>query len=64
MEIATRGGLTAVRHEAPVVSTHPLPGEQITRIEIIGSAVVLAGLILSVSAGSCRDLSRQIWARY
>jgi O-acetylserine/cysteine efflux transporter len=46
-----------------ILSTHLLLGEQITRIEIIGSSLVLAGLILNVSAGSFGGLSRQIWAR-
>jgi O-acetylserine/cysteine efflux transporter len=46
-----------------ILSTHLLLGEQITRIEIVGSGLVLAGLILSVSAASFGGLRRQVWAR-
>lgn len=46
-----------------ILSTHTLLGEQITRIEIVGSGLVLAGLILNVSAASLGGLSRQVWAR-
>jgi O-acetylserine/cysteine efflux transporter len=46
-----------------ILSTHLLLGEQITRIEIIGSGLVLAGLILNVSAGSFGGPGRQILAR-
>jgi len=46
-----------------ILSTHLLLGEQITRIEIVGSGLVLAGLILNVSAASLGGLRRQVWVR-
>jgi O-acetylserine/cysteine efflux transporter len=46
-----------------ILSTHLLLGEQITRIEIAGSSLVFAGLILNVSAASFGRLRRQVWAR-
>ena len=46
-----------------ILSTHMLLGEQITRIEIVGSGLVFAGLILNVSAASLGGLRRQVWAR-
>src|SRR6516165_323008 len=46
-----------------ILSTHLLLGERITRVEIVGSGLVLAGLILNVSAASLGGLRRQVWAR-
>ena len=46
-----------------ILGTHLLLGEQFTRIEIVGSGLILAGLILSVSATSLGGLRRQGWAR-
>jgi len=46
-----------------ILSTHMLLGEQITRIEIVGSGLVLAGLILNASAPSLAGLRRWVWAR-
>ena len=46
-----------------ILSTHLLLGERITRIEIVGSGLVLAGLLLNVSAASFGGLRRQGWAR-
>jgi O-acetylserine/cysteine efflux transporter len=46
-----------------ILATHLLLGEQITRIEIVGSGLVFAGLILNVSAASFGGLRRQGWAR-
>jgi hypothetical protein len=40
-----------------------LLGGQITRIEIVGSGLVLAGLILNASAPSLAGLRRWVWAR-
>jgi len=46
-----------------ILSTHLLLGEEMTRIEIAGSGLVLAGLILTVSAASFGGLRRRVWAR-
>ena len=46
-----------------IFSTHLLLGERITRIEIVGSGLVFAGLILNASAASFGGLRRQVWAR-
>ena len=46
-----------------ILSTHLLLGERITRIEIVGSGLVFAGLILNASAASFGGLRRQVWAR-
>jgi O-acetylserine/cysteine efflux transporter len=46
-----------------ILSTHLLLGEHVTRVEMAGSGLVLAGLILNVSAASFGGLRRQVWAR-
>ena len=46
-----------------ILSTHLLLGERITRIEIVGSGLVFAGLILNASAACFGGLRRQVWAR-